>query len=119
MLVTLIVVGILILLALIRYHRLNNYVKDVALISFNLSALFKFGEGNMHEVITGISNSYERIGKAWVGPFLTIFIDHPDDLRTILNSRNCLDRSYVYRLIPGGDGLFTATGIVSNKYSYL
>lgn len=110
MLVSLIFLGILILLTVIRYHRLNSYVKDVALISFNLSALFKIGKGNMHEVITGIGKSYERIGKAWVGPLLTIFLDHPDDLRTILSSRNCLERSYVYRLIPGGDGLFTAKG---------
>lgn len=65
----------------------------------------------MYEVATQISNSYERLGKAWLGPmFVTICIDHPDDLQTILNSKDCLDKSYMYRFMPAGDGLLTANG---------
>lgn len=64
----------------------------------------------MYEITQQISNSYERLGKGFIAHMLTIFVDHPDDLKTILNSKDCLDKPYIYRLIPGGDGLLTANG---------
>lgn len=100
----------LILWMVLRYRRINSLVKDVPFISIDVLNLFKIGNRDIYEVATQISNSYERLGKGWLGPTLTIYMDHPDDLRTILNSKDCLDKPYIYRFLPAGNGLLTANG---------
>lgn len=100
----------LILWIVLRYRRINDFVKDVPFISVDTFTFFNIGKSDMNEKVTQISNSYERLGKGWIGPILTIFMDHPDDLRVILNSEDCLDKPYIYRFLQAGNGLLTANG---------
>ncbi|XP_058823449.1 cytochrome P450 4C1-like [Topomyia yanbarensis] len=46
--------------------------------------------------------------RAWLGPFLFIFIDQPEHLAVVMNSQDCLKRSYVYQFFRNEKGLFNA-----------
>lgn len=115
MLVVILFAVTVLLWLVIRFRRLNSYVKDVPNISLTLINLFKSGNLNMYDINIKLSNSFENIAKAWIGLILTVFLDQPDDAQTILNSRDCLDRPYFYRFLANGDGLITANG----KYKQL
>lgn len=45
--------------------------------------------------------------KAYVGPALTIILDKPDDLKTILTSNFCLSKPSVYQSYPSPAGILT------------
>ncbi|XP_039435529.1 probable cytochrome P450 313a4 [Culex pipiens pallens] len=46
--------------------------------------------------------------RAWFGHLLVILIDEPEHLAVILNSQDCLKKSYVYRFVGFEKGLFNA-----------
>lgn len=46
----------------------------------------------------------------WLGPKSFLFVDHPDDISCVMNSKGCIEKSYVYRFFNGGLGFFTASG---------
>ncbi len=108
MLVLFCVLVALLLSVILRYRRINGIVGDIPYVSLEHSNIQKIKNGDVYEIATQISNSYERLGKAWIGSKLFVFIDHPDDLRTILNSKDCLDKPYAYGFIKAGDGLLTS-----------
>lgn len=37
-------------------------------------------------------------------------VDHPDDAYTVLNSKSCMEKAFVYRFFNMGASLFTAPG---------
>ncbi|XP_058823454.1 probable cytochrome P450 313a4 [Topomyia yanbarensis] len=43
--------------------------------------------------------------RAWIGPFLFVFFDKPEHLEVILNSQNCVSKSYVHRFFRFEKGL--------------
>lgn len=47
---------------------------------------------------------------AWFGPALVMVIDHPDDVHTVLTSRSCMEKAFVYKFFNMGASLFTAPG---------
>ncbi|XP_053691293.1 cytochrome P450 4C1-like [Sabethes cyaneus] len=47
--------------------------------------------------------------RAWVGPFLFVAIDQPEHLAIIMNSQDCIKRSYVYQFFGIQQGLFNAS----------
>lgn len=47
---------------------------------------------------------------AWFGGALVMVIDHPDDVFTVLNSKSCMEKAFVYRFFNMGASLFTAPG---------
>lgn len=44
----------------------------------------------------------------WLGPQYIVGIADPDSIRTVLNSNECLDKSYVYKFLHNKTGLFTS-----------
>ncbi|XP_001866351.2 probable cytochrome P450 313a4 [Culex quinquefasciatus] len=53
--------------------------------------------------------------RAWFGPLLIVVIDNPEHLAVILNSQDCVKRSYVYRFLGFEKGLFNAPPDVWRK----
>lgn len=100
----------------VRYKRISDLVKNIPNVSSKKIHLFKIKSSNTFDLYNEISNSYERIGKIWCGPMLVILIDHPDDIKVVLNSKYCLDKPEVYRFTGLGDGLITAREHVWKVY---
>lgn len=48
---------------------------------------------------------------AWFAGALVLVIDHPDDAYTVLNSKSCMEKAFVYRFFNMGASLFTAPGV--------
>lgn len=46
----------------------------------------------------------------WVGPVLLVVVDHPEHLKAVLNSSNCLQKPYVYDFLNVKYGLMTGPG---------
>lgn len=62
---------------------------------------------------------------AWFVGALVLVIDHPDDAYTVLNSKSCMEKAFVYRFFNMGASLFTAPGALipiltfdNNKYFF-
>lgn len=49
--------------------------------------------------------------RLWFGPKLVIVIGKAEDMQTILNSPNCLEKTYVYKFLEKNVGLFSAPGL--------
>lgn len=49
--------------------------------------------------------------RLWLGPKLVIIIGKAEDMQIILNSANCLEKTYVYKFFEKNVGLFSAPGI--------
>lgn len=47
---------------------------------------------------------------AWFGGALVLVIDDPDDVYTVLTSKNCMEKAFVYNFFNMGASLFTAPG---------
>lgn len=47
---------------------------------------------------------------AWFGGALVLILDHPDDVFTVLNSKSCMEKAFVYKFFNMGASLFTAPG---------
>lgn len=47
--------------------------------------------------------------KLYLGPFLVITVDHPDDFKTVLMSQYCLDKPYLYAFYPSKVSIMSAT----------
>lgn len=47
---------------------------------------------------------------AWFGGALVIVIDDPDDAYTVLTSKYCMEKAFVYKFFNMGASLFTARG---------
>lgn len=48
---------------------------------------------------------------AWFGGALVIVIDDPDDAQTVLTSKSCMEKAFVYKFFNMGASLFTAPGL--------
>lgn len=57
-----------------------------------------------------MTNYYDSLAAFWSGLDLTVICDDPVNLKTILTSKDCLDKPYLYRLVPE-----TAEGIVFSE----
>ncbi|XP_024874732.1 cytochrome P450 4V2-like, partial [Temnothorax curvispinosus] len=61
------------------------------------------------DVILKVTEDYSSPFQFWFGSKLLIGIYEPDDVKTILQSKNCIDKSILYKVIPLlGMGLVTA-----------
>lgn len=62
------------------------------------------------QILDEISNQYDSLVKAWLGPELLIFADTPEALQIVLNSPNCLDKSPLYDVMLLTKGLLIVSG---------
>lgn len=47
--------------------------------------------------------------KSYLGPFLVITFDRPEDFKSVLMSQHCLDKPYLYAFYPSKVSLMSAT----------
>ena len=62
-------------------------------------------------VFNGLMNvvsDFETPNKFWGGHLCFVNIDSPEDLKTVLNSPNCLNKASVYNIVPMQKGLLVA-----------
>lgn len=62
------------------------------------------------QIIVDVTTSTETPSRFWLGPQLIVIIGKAEDMQTILNSPNCLEKTYVYKFFEKNVGLFTAPG---------
>lgn len=48
--------------------------------------------------------------RLWFGQYLVVFVDKAEDFKIILNSENCIEKSFIYRFFQQDVALFTAPG---------
>lgn len=53
----------------------------------------------------------------WFGGFLVMVIDDPDDAYTVLTSKYCMEKAFVYKFFNMGASLFTAPGMCVCSYN--
>lgn len=71
-------------------------------------ALEAFGGKNVLEYVTKLTEFYGT-AKFWFGPLnLMVVTESPDDIKLILNSENCIDKSPFYDYLGFDNGLFVA-----------
>lgn len=98
---------------ILNKRRLQSYVKDLPSMQPTLPLI-----GNAHEFIgkstaqlfTNIVKfikDHETPSISWIGPCLTVTLDKPEDIKTVLMSPVCLDKPYMYRFLPSTVGILT------------
>lgn len=55
---------------------------------------------------------------AWFAGALVLILDHPDDVHTVLTSKNCMEKAAIYKFFNMGKSLFTAPGEFYEKKLY-
>lgn len=68
-----------------------------------------FGAKKMFDFIINITKVEGSPVKLWYGmSSVVVVIDTPDDIKTVLNSDNCLDKAPYYKYLNLGKGLFVS-----------
>lgn len=105
---------ILVIDSILRRMRLNAYVENLPRISslVLLTSLWQSKTSTeLFHAIDKVTSSCDGLVSLWMGTKLVILCDDPVNMKTILMSKNCIDRPYNYRLLSScGDGIFTARG---------
>lgn len=91
----------------------ESYVKHLPTMHpvypFVGSAHFFIGKSTaqlFHGIVQFIKD-VETPSKAYIGPFLNLTLDRPEDIKTVLMSPSCLDKPYMYRFLPSTVGILT------------
>lgn len=74
----------------------------------SLALLGKSPKELFSEIVDAVKTNGTPL-KSYLGPFLMITIDNPDDFRTVLMSPFCFDKPYFYQFYPSPIGIFTIT----------
>uniref|UniRef100_U5EIY8 Putative cytochrome n=1 Tax=Corethrella appendiculata TaxID=1370023 RepID=U5EIY8_9DIPT len=62
--------------------------------------LFRNLEQILIVVLDMLENYKTPIMKAWFGPYLLVGVKKPEHIQVILNSNDCLDKSFIYDFLP-------------------
>lgn len=118
-----------VLAMMVRYYmwkkHMNSYVKHLPTIKASVPIIgnaYKFIGKSTAEIFTDIIQFIKTSGtptKIWIGPCLTITLDQPEDVKTILMSPNCLDKPYMYRFLPSEVGILTAACNENETHTFL
>ncbi|EDS43229.1 cytochrome P450 4A6 [Culex quinquefasciatus] len=60
---------------------------------------------DIFEYMTQFLHKLELPARAWLGPFLVVAFDHPEHVAVVLNSTQCIRRSFMYRFFRFDRGL--------------
>lgn len=92
--------------------RQNSYVKNLPRIPFKiLLPMLRQNKTttDIYEYLNRILYEYDGLSKLWMGSRLVVVCADPVNIKTILMSKDCLDKPYIYRMMAGvGNGIFTA-----------
>lgn len=93
---------------------MESYVKNVPSIPCSYLPFIGHGHAYIGKTSEAFFNLYRQFvekvetpSKFYLGPFLVINLDKPEDVKTVLMSSSCLDRPYFYQFLPNTTGLFT------------
>lgn len=115
--------AVLVITLIVKYilykRHLESYVKDLPMLEPCYPII-----GNAHEFIGKTTaqlftdivlfiKTFNSPTKSWIGPVLTITLDKPGDIKTVLMSPTCLDKPYMYRFLPSTVGILTAACTLS------
>ncbi|EDS45649.1 cytochrome P450 4V3 [Culex quinquefasciatus] len=79
----------------------------------NLFILLKYNTGEkIFNYVSSIGRSYRYPISIHIGPLLYVLLDNPDHLKTVLNSKHCLDKLGMYEFFDVNRGLLVAKGHV-------
>lgn len=56
------------------------------------------------------AKAYDALTRVWAGPICIMFANSAEDLQILFNSKYCIEKASIYRVLPIGDGLVTASG---------
>lgn len=108
------IVAFLVQTILLVYQRDKKYVKNIPSVPFwtmTKFVTFKNSSVDTFNKIEEVIGYHTGMAKFWVGTKLVLFCEDPVNMKTILMSKNCVEKPDYYRFIAGtGDGLFTAHG---------
>lgn len=112
--------AICVIAVLVRYflhmRQMESYVKHLPYqrpmhpFFGNVLALVGKSHKQIFNEIVDTVKTYGTPLKGYLGPFLMITIDKPEDCKTVLMSQHCLDKPYLYQFYPSRVGIFTITG---------
>lgn len=99
----------------LHYIRINGYVKHLPSVPFRyvwpLYNLKNTKTPNYFDIFYNLTQSMTGVAKFWLGYKLAIVCDDPNDIHTILMSKECVEKPYIYRLVvAAGDGIFSSKG---------
>lgn len=98
----------------VSIYRTNKYVENVPFVPWQIMKQFislKSRTCDTYKIIEQMFGHQNGLGKFFIGTKLVVVCDDPVDVKTILLSRRCVDKPYLYRLIPGArNGLFSSHG---------
>lgn len=99
---------------------LNSYVRNLPRIPLSLHLSFlrpNKTSVELYQCLEKITNYCDGLAYFWMGTKLAILCDDPANIKTILMSKDCINRPNFYRMMPGtGNGILTANGN-SKRYS--
>lgn len=109
--------GILLLTILVKYilymRHLESYVKHLHIrgpvypFIGNAHFMFRKSTTEVFEAIMEYTKITETPYKSFIGPFLLLTLDKPEDLKAILTSEFCLSKPFVYQFYPSPAGILT------------
>lgn len=117
--IVLALLAILAVTAIVKYilhmRHLESYVKHLTIKSpvypFFGNSLEMIGKNStelFNEMVEYIREN-DTPHKSYLGPFLIITIDRPEDFKSVLMSQFCLDKPYLYGFYPSKSSLMAAT----------
>lgn len=111
--------AVLVITGFVKYilhvRHMESYVKHLYIIPpvypifGNSLQLIGKTTKDLFKILVDSIKMYDTPAKAYLGPFLVIVIDRPEDFKTVLMSQNCLDKPYFYEFYPSKVGLMSAT----------
>ena len=111
---------VLILSWIVQYRVKRREIYELAKKLPGLKEYPLIGHGYMYlnkdeaEIYQAVTTYNKKCGsvctKQWLGPELFVLLSDPDDIQTVLNSPNSLDKAEFYKFFKCFYGLFTCDG---------
>lgn len=101
----------------LRQEQLGSYVKNLPKIPFKVLLPFlrpNQTTADLFKNIEGLTNYHEGLAAFFAGPRLAVVCSDPENMKTILMSKDCLNKPYLYRMVPQiSNGLLFSSGNLS------
>lgn len=100
----------------LHMRKMESYVKNIpsassgSFLPFLGNALEMFvvkSTADLHKKTIAFFDRVDTPSKLYLGPYLQINLDKPEDVKTVLTSPACHNKPYFYQLLPNTKGLFT------------
>lgn len=99
----------------LHMRHMESYVKHLKIkqpvYPFFGNSLLLYGKTatQIFNEIIDYMRMYDSPIKSYLGPFLVVSTDRPEDFKTVLMSPHCLDKPYIYQFFSSEAGLMSIT----------